>query len=228
MRSFTASIVTRVLQEGEPRYATKEWIQELSSVAASSSMTLAAHLCGIRVNEVLDGDDSFVATLYPLGFRRVQINATTVNGADTSNLAGSVPKLVDLMAQYDNLEFIIQKNGETQPLWEGILGLEGGVPSNVTMLVDESKGAGVLAASWPKPPDGCNIGYAGGIGPDNIETVLKDIMIAGEGREVWIDMESSLRTIDTKGKDIFDLNKCFRCIDAVCKAGIYGHPSFLA
>ena len=51
-------------------------------------MTLAAHLCGARVNEVLDGNDDFVAILYDLGFRRIQINATAVNGVDTSNFAG--------------------------------------------------------------------------------------------------------------------------------------------
>ena len=68
-----------MIQEGEPRYASKEWIENLSRVASMSDghMTLAAHLCGARVNEVLDG-----------GFRRIQINATAVNGVDTSNFAG--------------------------------------------------------------------------------------------------------------------------------------------
>jgi hypothetical protein len=122
-------------------------------------MTLAAHLCGERVNEVLDADDSFISTLFAMGFRRVQINATAVNGVDTSNLAASVPNLVSLMKKHGHLEYIIQKNDETKPLWEGILHLEGGVPANVTMLVDESKGTGLLCKSWPTPPEGYNIGY---------------------------------------------------------------------
>jgi hypothetical protein len=193
-------------------------------------MTLAAHLCGKRVNEVLDGDDIFLSTLYALGFRRVQINATAVNGVDTSNLEGAVPTLLGLVGKHNNLEFIIQKNEETKPLWQGILDLPTGVPDNVTMLMDESKGTGVLASSWPQPPENYNIGYAGGIGPSNIKCVLQDVMVAGNGKEIWIDMESSLRTIDQNGKDTFDLNKCFQCIDAVCEAGIcdYSHPSFLS
>ncbi len=134
-------------------------MQNLSNVASSSKMEMAAHLCGERVNEVLDGNDSFVSSLHQMGFRRVQINATKVNGVDTSNLANSVPKLSKLMTKHDNLEFIIQKNDETKPLWEGVLQLDGGVPKNVTMLVDESKGTGKLCQSWPTPPKDYNIGY---------------------------------------------------------------------
>ena len=52
-------------------------------------------------------------------------------------------------------------------------------------------------------------------------------MDVAEGREIWIDMESSLRTIDAKGNDIFDMNKVFRCIEAVCEAGIYEHPDYV-
>ena len=36
------------------------------------------------------------------------------------------------------------------------------------------------------------MGYADGIGPDTIETVLKDIAQAGKDKQpVWIDMEKS-------------------------------------
>jgi hypothetical protein len=190
-------------------------------------MTLAAHLCGKRVNEILDGDDSFVSTLYPMGFHRIQINATAVNGVDTSVLKESVPNLLQIITKYDYVEFIIQKNDETRSLWEGILASGSGMPKNVTMLVDESKGTGLMASSWPSPPLEYNIGYAGGIGPSNIRKVLEDVLIAGNGREIWVDMESSLRNIDKDGNDIFDLGKCFKCIDIVCEMGIYKHPSFL-
>ncbi len=53
-------------------------------------------------------------------------------------------------------------------------------------------------------------------------------MSAGEGREIWIDMESSLRTIDHNGKDVFDLNKCMKCISVVCEFGIYQHPPYVS
>lgn len=124
-------------------------------------MTLAAHFCGSLVNDVLDGNDEFITTLYALGIRRIQINATAVNGVDTSNLAGSVPNLLEVILKHEEFEFILQKNDETLPLCDGILKMDN-VPKNMTMLMDESKGTGVLASSWPKPPAEYDIGYAGG------------------------------------------------------------------
>jgi len=85
------------------------------------------------------------------------------------------------------------------------------------MLVDESKGTGVLSTSWPKPPENYDIGYAGGIGPVNIKKVLREVQVAGAGRSIWIDMESSLRSTKN-GQDIFDLEKCRECISATCAA----------
>lgn len=229
-------ILFRPDKQGEPRYASKQWVEELARVASMSNdrMTFAAHLCGARVNEVLDGNDDFVATLYDLGFRRVQINATAVNGVDTSNLAGSVIQLATVIQKHSNLEFILQKNEETKPLWEGLLtndnvhlcGPLGCLPGKTSMLLDESKGTGVLPTEWPQPPQDYNIGYAGGIGPKNIKTVLRKVMDVSGNKHVWIDMESSLRS-NTNGKDVFDLSKCFICIEAVCEAGLYPHPSFV-
>jgi phosphoribosylanthranilate isomerase len=219
-------VLFRPDKEGEPRYASSAWVEELGKLAKSSNMTLAAHFCGSRVNEVLSGNDDFVRTLYDLGFRRVQINATAVNGVDTSDLKGSVIPLLEVVSRHENLEFIIQKNEETRPLWEGILSVEGGFPPNITMLLDESKGTGVLSNSWPRPPSEYDIGYAGGIGPNNIRQVIKDVLEAGQGRRIWIDMESSLRS-QINGKDVFDLNKCFQCIEVICDENLFQHPKFL-
>ena len=91
------------------------------------------------------------------------------------------------------------------------------------MLVDESKGTGVTAKSWPTPPPNYEIGYAGGIGPSNIHKVLQDVIEAGCGRHIWIDMESSLRSTKN-GKDVFDLDKCFEVVKATCEAGLMSHP----
>jgi len=230
-------VLFRPDKEGQPRYASAEWVEKLSKVSKLSGgkMRLAAHLCGDRVNEVLDGNDAFLKTLGSLGFKRVQINATSVNGVDTSRLGAQVPGFSKVVTCHPELDFILQKNDETKPLWEGLLNLEsdnagkaGYLPKNVSMLVDESKGTGVLASSWPEPPAEYEIGYAGGIGPENIETVIQDVLKAGNGRKIWIDMESSLRSIKD-GHDVFDLDKCFDVIEKVCKVGAQGcsHPSFI-
>ena len=198
-------------------------------------MKLAAHLCERRVNDVLKGGDAFLEALQTMGFRRVQINATARNGADVSLLSSCVDNFAGLVGRHPQLEFILQKNQETKSLWEGLLNLDttesggvGGLPPNVSMLVDESKGTGVLASSWPKASEvNYKMGYAGGIGPDTIETVLKDIEQAGKAkRPVWIDMESRVRS-KKDGRDVFDLDKCYQVVDAVCKAGYFAHPEYL-
>jgi hypothetical protein len=199
------------------------------------SMKLAAHFCGSRVNEVLKGDDNFVKQVKDWGFQRIQINATAVNGVDTSDLAGAASHVIDVASRHSDLEFILQKNEETQPLWEGILVLgdvtkpEKGprrLPINMTMLLDESKGAGVLSKTFPSPPKEYDVGYAGGIGPSNIKDVLNAILTSASGRSVWIDMESSLRSF-TNSQDVFDLNKCYSCILVACELNLFAHPEFL-
>ena len=229
-------VLFRPDKEGTARYASPTWVQQLAAIAQknTTAMQLAAHLCGERVNQVLAGDDSFVKNLTQWGFGRVQINATAVNGVDTSRLAESVRDFLSVVVKYPMLEFILQKNDETKPLWNGILELDdealgclrGELPPNVSMLLDESKGTGVLATSWPTPPKEYRIGYAGGIGPDNISSVLEKVSVAAAGREVWIDMESRLRS-EKNGKDVFDLDKCYQVIDAVCQANMHKHPSNL-
>ena len=71
------------------------------------------------------------------------------------------------------------------------------------------------------------MGDAGGIGPDTIETVLKDIEQAGKGKQpVWIAMESRVRS-EKDCKDVFDLDGCYQVVDAVCRAGYIVHPEYL-
>jgi len=74
-----------------------------------------------------------------------------------------------------------------------------------------------------------------GIKPANVQSVLEathKACSASAGNEFWIDMESGVRTtvlrVDEDGNevkdDIFDLDKCYRCIDTVCEAGFMNHP----
>lgn len=215
-------VLFRPDRQGQPRYATADWVERLCSFRRS--MNLAAHLCERRVQEVLNGQSEFLQQLQDWGFERVQINATAVNGVDTSRLAESVTAFREVVTKFPQIEFILQKNDETKPLWQGML--DAGLPPNISMLVDESKGTGVMASAWPLAPSDYRIGYAGGIGPNNIRQVLRDVTTAARGNAVWIDMESSLRS-NKNGMDVFDIDKCYEVIEAVCEYGIMEHPSYL-
>jgi phosphoribosylanthranilate isomerase len=56
-------------------------------------------------------------------------------------------------------------------------------------------------------PDGLRFGFAGGIGPDNVKRVIREIS-AKVDAPFWIDMESGVRTDDR-----FDLNKVRRVLE---------------
>ena len=56
--------------------------------------------------------------------------------------------------------------------------------------------------------------------------VLRDVTTAAKGRAVWVDMESSLRSTKN-GDDVFDIDKCYQCIEAACDMGIFEHPDYL-
>ena len=211
--------ITKFMQQGEPRYASRDWVTKLVGVASGKNMNLAAHLCGQHANELLDGDDAFVKVLLDWGFQRSQINATAINGVDMSfNPSKAANNLISIAQKYPAMEFIIQQNEETRPLWQEIID-QGAFPANISMLLDESKGTGTQMneKSLPPPPSDYNVGYAGGIGPSNIQHVLKTVLNLANGKAVWIDMESSLRSINDYGVDIFDLDKCNSCITSALK-----------
>jgi hypothetical protein len=269
-------VLFRPDKEGTPRYASTKWVQQLGKTAQSikrnenKTMKLAAHLCGTRVHQIFEGNDEFLHQLVEWGFQRVQINATAVNGVDTAkyfslneenptamDLSCSVEHFWNLVHQFPQLEFIIQKNEETKPFWENVekklQALQeqpsmssspeveiGTIPTNIAMLVDESKGTGTLSTQpWPVPSPSYpwKTGYAGGIGPSNVKSVLKSLVesILSQCREAheqqnkvsfWIDMESSLRSIKND-RDVFDLDKCYQVIDTVCELELMERPNFL-
>jgi hypothetical protein len=201
---------------GQPRYASPEWLQTLFQTKERSGgvLKLAGHLCGSHVNTVLSGDASFVKKIASRGFGRVQVNATAINGVNTENLSGSVELFLKAIRDAPEVEWIVQRNEETRPLWEPLEQMKGDLPENVSFLFDSSCGKGVLPSSFPPPTeDNIPCGYAGGIGPTNVFEVLNGVMavIGSKDRMVWIDMESSLRsTVD--GVDTFSVTKSFQCI----------------
>mmetsp|Transcript_5345 Transcript_5345/g.8267 ORF Transcript_5345/g.8267 Transcript_5345/m.8267 type:complete len:200 (+) Transcript_5345:246-845(+) len=183
---------------------------------------LAAHLCGSRCDEVLNGETAFVKKLAGMGFQRFQVNATAVNGVDTSDLSSKVGTLVAAIKGVPNVEWIIQRNEETRPIWSELLAHK--ELENISILFDDSVGTGVERKDFPSPETvaGTPCGYAGGIGPHNIQTLLTTmqqqvggIYLAGDYRAPWVDMESSLRSVSNDGVDSFSLSKVREVVSKV-------------
>jgi len=219
-------VLFRKDRAGLPRYASSAWLERLGEVNAKRTMRLAAHLCSCRVDELLRGETAFIAQLHDdVGFRRVQINATAANGCDVSLFASDaqaetcVTALRNACEALPHVEFIVQRNRETRPLWERLLNE---TPANMSMLFDDSMGLGVSTTSWPAPPSttsGLRFGYAGGLSPVNLAQQLALIETTAPGRSLWVDMESSLRTLLKDDSDIFDANKAMACVRCVIDEG---------
>ena len=222
-------VLFRPDKEGLPRYASPEWLKRLGEANRGRSLRLAAHLCSSRVDELLKGDLAFVSYIHKeIGFDRVQINATAANNCDVSVFAtdagadACVERLRKVFAALPDVEFIVQRNAHTKPLWSRLAGGDGaGLPPNMSLLYDDSMGLGKCSASWPAPPEAHELkfGYAGGLSPANLAQQLRAIDAVAGGRTLWVDMESSLRTALKDGGDIFDVNKAMKCVDAVIEHG---------
>lgn len=214
---------------GTARYPTEQWIEELCQLQQSSGgkMQLAGHLCGERCQEILNGNFNFVREMAKKGFKRFQVNATAANNVhvDSAIHQQYIQNVKLCIAEVQEVEWIIQCNTETSFLWNALV--EQPMP-NMSMLYDASCGKGVLVTSFPSPSIYPTIrcGYAGGIGPSTIRQVMTAVndVAADSASPVWIDMESSLRTIvknsNGSNSDVFSVEKCFQCIEIGVEFGL--------
>lgn len=223
-------VLFRPEKSGSPRFASDEWLKRLGQVNSAGRMRLAGHLCATHVDELLRGGTSFVRKLYDAGFRRLQVNATAANGADVTlfadaaGAAACVEALQQAMHALPEVEFILQRNALTRPLWAPFLE-QSAPPPNMSMLFDESMGMGVGGAWAPPPPRHISFGYAGGLSPNNLTEQLARISEVAPGRTLWVDMETGVRSSLPDGTDVFDLAKCISCVEQVVKLELAPTPA---
>lgn len=148
----------------------------LASIVASG-MRMSAHLCGGHSRAIMEGGSFSIPFLK--SFQRIQVNH-------------KFPDPTKIVA-YLGAENVIAQTREA-------------FPDNdlVEWLFDRSGGKGREPEVWPSYP-GRFVGFAGGIGPNNVLEVIERIDANGP---YWIDMETKVRT-----DDHFDLNLC----RAVCE-----------
>lgn len=189
---------------GVPRYASYDWITELQAL---SGVNLAAHLCGKWVDDIMSGNFTFINDSLSSIFNRFQLNMgasrlqTAISSQSVLSAIKPCNKHVMFGGDYSGLNPECFKNN-----------------LQISPLFDASGGRGVKASRWPKPyiketGDLVFCGYAGGLGPDNVEEELKNITEVCPG-DYWIDMESSLRS-RINGNDVFDLDKCVSVLEKV-------------
>jgi hypothetical protein len=184
-------------KSGVARYPTWEWVMGLMEFVKKHRMNLASHLCEKWVIEVLNGNCTFFESKEVRRFKRVQLNL----GTDK------------LKKAVKSTQFIQAISTIRKPVLMG--GNYGGIDVDYWLFVDNgmypmfdaSGGKGVVSNDWHKPID-LLCGYAGGLSPDNILAQLKSLgQVVGDA-EIWVDMESGVRTDDK-----LDLDKVRQVLD---------------
>ena len=178
----------------QPRYPGWPWINNLLNY----DIRLAAHFCGNYVNDLLCGETTFLRKIINLGFKRIQINATRANDVELSIFPNKKYYLGKIFKTFSDIEFILQRNQETEDL---CIDIEKAVLPNVSFLYDASCGQGIYDPEFLDKIKLTsltrNIGFAGGFSPTNISQVLNELSFKKfPGRLPWIDMESHLRLND--------------------------------
>lgn len=167
------------------RYPSLEWIRSALEVLPCA----AVHLCGTASRkQALAGELDDVIE----GAGRVQVNGWP-----------KPQEVIELCERFPNTGFITQFGSGHRKL----LKIE---CSNHMVLVDASGGNGVSPEHWEDPAPHKRVGFAGGLGPHNLEQELPRVMRAArEGW--WVDMEAKVRD----ESDWLDMDKVRQVIQIV-------------
>ena len=196
-------ILLSAKKQGHARYPSPEWQANFSMCDVQKAL----HVCGKLAADLMAGHRGPMSTAVALGAARVQVNGW--KPAPALDLAA-----VDYWFHY---EFILQARdfdsfvvaachaattrqylGKASVLWDPSGGR--GIRGAFSLLPGRGL-VGALTAGVSAP-----VGYAGGIGPDNISEVLAQLSDRGP---CWIDMESNVRT-----NDRLDLDKVRAVLEA--------------
>lgn len=166
--------------EGRNRYPRLGWIVETANQLERASL----HICGRGARAALMAGEIPV-----YGFQRIQVNGAI--------LAVEVERLC---AQYPRHTIITQHRTDTAHLlFVGTL--------NHAVLIDASGGRGISPEKWSSPTTAKYVGFAGGLGPDNLADELAS-MAAVSRPGWWVDMEGKLRV-----DDWFSVERAAQCVE---------------
>ncbi len=190
--------------QGNNRFPSKDWMNKLASLD-KNQLSLSCHLCGTYVKEILMGSTRFIAELGDIWkhISRVQIN--------THGVPHQYDKqgLIQVLKEHSNIEFIFQYDVVNKQIVEAV----SPECKNISALFDLSHGAGVLPKEWVEPLEGIKCGYAGGLSPQNVDGQIKLIEKKVGDNEIWIDMETKIRSNNDL---LFDIVKVLSVLE-ICK-----------
>lgn len=186
---------------GQNRYPSLNWLNEnlpkLKNIVDTYGSSIALHVCGKETKELLAQTENSVALSLLPYVNRVQINFLYKEY--------QVEQLENLCKSFPHINFITQHNNRNADLYKKVFS------PNHQVLFDQSGGRGIETTEWEVPLENKICGYAGGLGPQNINEQFSLIKSVAD-RPFWIDMEGKIRT-----EDILDLILCKQVLSKVSK-----------
>lgn len=190
---------------GTARFPTHAWIKNLITDIGESfgDFQLSGHLCFPWIRNLTQNGLNWDEIGLLSNFDRIQINQS-YHDADPAFVRTLLLSINNI-----NKPVIFQNNGTlpVQSVLDYVPDATMGSTTEPQILFDCSGGRGVEIRSYPEQINGFHCGYAGGIGPENIERVLKDLEAKFPDMDYWIDMESKVRT-----DNVLDLEKVETCL----------------
>lgn len=216
------AILVSKRQEGSYRFPSRDWIDDF--VQEHGRANMATHICGRWVRDIYAGKLETIEELPNCvgPSRRIQLN-THGTLHETTGLCEALDKINrsrniwypknPVITEVRKL-FIFQMDGVNDKA--RAIAEEAGFEAQG--LFDRSGGAGILPDSWPMAPDKpwAAYGYAGGLGPENVDEQIKAIEFAAAG-PYWIDMERRVRTDDDSALDMAKVREVLEKMDRYMK-----------
>jgi hypothetical protein len=223
------------------RFPSAGWIETLvKSVTAVSGkdgepgINLSLHVCGEPLRSLQCGrfTDVLCAMHDVNAWGRVQLNFhadPAFSGGENTNVAKAgakisdgIRRLCDAAPSHNLIEWIFQADGVNDGLHRDAVELE---KRNCSILFDHSAGMGIAPDAWPEMQalqrtyPFVRVGYAGGLGPENIRDELPKILASAKVQpngwwlSTWIDMETHIRSVKDS-QSVVDLSKVREVLQA--------------
>lgn len=187
---------------GTNRYPTSDKVESF----IKDKLPLSAHLCGQFTRDIFEKGDLAPLQIVKGQFQRVQLNYNF--GRSENWEFDHLINVCQWADQFRDISVIFQANKSNDRALTAMI-KEYPISDNVHFLYDSSGGRGVGIGELGNPFKNYT-GYSGGISDENIFDVIKKVYDFPNNAEVWIDMESGVRT-----EDIFDISKVHSVLAAI-------------
>lgn len=208
-----------------PRYPSMDVVKYWKHWARDCNVPFAIHLCG-RYARMLDHPEKRkkLANIVR-GADRVQVNAFRWTIEAMLDFMNSITARHVILQTQDSYRTTVQhykKQFDEHMIAD--------FPQKLEFIFDRSAGTGVEDwEHWPVPPSDHRFGYCGGLSPTTAcADFVVDFLKENKDRELWLDMESGIRTDKTiylrsgpADINVFDIAKVrLMCRLLTCEGGL--------